>query len=110
MLLLVGVHFSCQNNQLDSISPSKSSPFDKLPKDVKNKIDVYAEAFRSYVDIEKKNKKGLPNLETYIANYLKERCIDFGSQKPASSSRIASIDPDSEQGLINEGYTTEFGK
>ncbi len=109
MLLLVGVQFSCQNNQLDSLSPLKSSPFDKLPKDVKSKIDVYTEAFRSYVDIEKTNKKGLPDVETYIANYLNERGVDFGIQKSASSSRIANIDPDSEQGLINEGYTTEFG-
>jgi hypothetical protein len=109
MLLLVGVQFSCQNNQLDSISPAKSSPFDILSKDVKSKIDVYAEAFRSYVDLEKINKKGLPDVETYINNYLKEKGVDFGNQKPVSSARVASIDPDSEQGLINEGYTTEFG-
>jgi hypothetical protein len=51
----------------------------------------------------------LLDVEVHITNYLKERGTDFGSQKPVSSSRIASIDPDSEQGLINEGYTTEFG-
>ena len=109
MLLLVGIQFSCQNNQLENITPSKSSPFDRLSKDVKSKIDVFSEAFRSYADLEKTNKKGLPDVETYIANYLKERGVDFGNQKPASSARTASIDPDSEQGLINEGYTTEFG-
>lgn len=109
MLLLVGIQFSCQNNQLENLTPSKPSPFDSLPKDVKSKIDVYAEAFRSYVDLEKTNKKGLPDVETYINNYLKKRGVDFGGQKPTSSSRIASVDPDSEQGLINEGYTTEFG-
>lgn len=109
MLLLVGVQFSCQNNQLESLSPSIPSPYDGLSKDVKSKIDLYAEAFRSYVDLEKINKKGLPDVETYINNYLKQRGVDFGGQKPASSSRIASIDPDSEEALINEGYTTEFG-
>ena len=109
MLLLVGIQFSCQNNQLDNVNPSKSSPYDRLSKDVKSKIDLYAEAFRSYVDLEKTNKKGLPDVETYIANYLKERGVDFGNQKPANSARTASIDPDSEQGLINEGYTTQFG-
>ena len=66
VLLLVGIQFSCQNNQLESITPSKSSPFDRLSKDVKSKIDVFSEAFRSYADLEKQTKKDCQMLKRIL--------------------------------------------
>jgi hypothetical protein len=113
ILLMISIQFSCQNNNnIESIEPSKindDSPYLNLPSETKRKIDIISEAMTKYSEIEKINRASLPSVEVFITNYLKEKGIDIGNNKPTSTkgARIANLPPNNDE-LAAEGYNLEF--